>query len=566
MTSTRTYRFGQTLGRGGFGTVYKGHMVGQGGFSKTVAIKVLHAGVAAHDDVAQRLRDEARILGLLNHRAIVRVDDLVQLDGQWAVVMEYVEGADLAMLISRSPPPPGPALQIIQEVASALHAAWSQPGPDGAPLHFLHRDIKPSNIRITASGEVKILDFGIARADFSGREAETRSIRFGSLPYMAPERLDLIEGRDTHASDIYTLGVTLFEALAGKRFGNASLDRNKHEQRIETAIHTIRQAFDSPELESLLGDLLAYDAEQRPTAKELARRARRLARLFPTDVADWAETAVRLASEVPPDSPDDLTGSVVEASHTTFERTPGFKPPPPRREPIPAAVPATAAEPSHHSPSTPDQESQWAAGAAPETAVDTTADYDSLQRTGTAMVWGALAPLLGCGIPVVLLAASVLALVVWQAQSPPRDTMTDDAAPDLVESEAPVPAPRAVGTSTLPKAEQPDAEPTAPPLKPARHAPRTPPPERRPATPDEPEDPLAGHVTVTGDAKSVRLTLNGHTYDPGPVEPGYYRVKVDFGDGNGWRDSKRVSVAARERITLRCVRMKGQCETVLTAR
>jgi serine/threonine protein kinase len=89
--------------------------------------------------------------------------------------MEYVDGATLSRLMSgpRAVLPPRVALEIVAEVARALHRAVNQPGPDGRPLCLIHRDLKPSNIQITHAGDVKILDFGAARADFDQREAET---------------------------------------------------------------------------------------------------------------------------------------------------------------------------------------------------------------------------------------------------------------------------------------------------------------------------------------------------------------------------------------------------------
>ena len=108
------------------------------GFKKAVAVKLLNADTAAVDEIASRLRDEARMLGLIRHRAIVHVDGLVLLNGRWAVVMEYVEGVDLKRLVGEGPVPPAVALEIIEEVSAALHVAYEQPGSTGEPLRLLH--------------------------------------------------------------------------------------------------------------------------------------------------------------------------------------------------------------------------------------------------------------------------------------------------------------------------------------------------------------------------------------------------------------------------------------------
>ena len=103
--------------------------------------------------------------------------------------MEYIHGADLGRVTRTARFPLGVALEVVGEVASALHVTTAL-NPDGVPMRLLHRDIKPQNVLLTAAGEIKVLDFGIARAEFSNREAKTQSVLYGSVAYMAPERLD----------------------------------------------------------------------------------------------------------------------------------------------------------------------------------------------------------------------------------------------------------------------------------------------------------------------------------------------------------------------------------------
>ncbi len=283
--SPRRYELGEQIGAGGFGTVHRGRLFGEGGFSKEVAIKLLHADTQSHPEIASRLRDEARLLGLLNARSIVRVEDLIQIDGRWAVVMELVPGEDLGTLLKRGPVPPRVVAEIGVEVARALEAAWNGAGDTG-PLRAVHRDVKPANIRITPTGEVRVLDFGVARACFSEREAQTRSLSFGSPGYIAPERY---EGVDSHAADVFALGVVLLESLTAKKLGQLP----PHPDRLAAMRDAALQRVSDVVLRGLIGRMLAYEAAERPTAAEVARRLREHApRLAAPWLADWAPVVV----------------------------------------------------------------------------------------------------------------------------------------------------------------------------------------------------------------------------------------------------------------------------------
>ena len=297
--ANRHYVLGEQIGRGGFGTVHRGKAKGDSGFEKEVAIKVLNMNAMGTGELASRLRDEARVLSALRHRAIVGVEDLVQIDGQWAVVMELVEGADLAALIKLGPLPPRTVAEIACEVAFALQAAHSARAPDtGEPMYLVHRDIKPGNIRITPQGEIKVLDFGVARARFPQRETRTDSLSFGSWGYMAPERFDEIEGA---SSDIYALGAVIYEALSGARLRQLSVNPERHARSLTRALHQL--PIDHVALLALLERMMAYAPDRRPTAGEVASELRGLLSTIPGHwVADWAGDALTRLTAVAPET------------------------------------------------------------------------------------------------------------------------------------------------------------------------------------------------------------------------------------------------------------------------
>src|SRR5262249_41301452 len=156
--------------------VYLAEQISADGFQRIVAVKLLHAKWSSHDEVVMRTRDEARLLGLIRHQHIVKVEDLTSIDGKCAIVMEYLEGVDLKFIIAflrdKGQEFPRAALfETMLGVASALDAAYNgTPNAGSPPLKVIHRDIKPSNVFVTIPGAVKLLDFGTARANFAERE------------------------------------------------------------------------------------------------------------------------------------------------------------------------------------------------------------------------------------------------------------------------------------------------------------------------------------------------------------------------------------------------------------
>jgi serine/threonine-protein kinase len=311
----RRFNLLKTLGEGSFGSVYLAEMEGAGGFKRRVALKLLNHSWAAGSDAGRRLRDEARLLGQIEHRNIVRVDDLVQLGGRWGLVMEYVSGADLERVFHWCEErgerlPPRAIAEIGAAVAAALEAAWNNPGEDGAPLHVVHRDIKPSNVRLSESGDVKVLDFGVARAAFAGREARTERVRYGSIGYMAPERL--LGEADSAAGDIYGLAVLLHELVTGRLFGRAELGEERQRDQVQAARAALLAVVEAPDFADLLERCLAYSPVSRPTAREVSDALSALAPTLPG--AALAVAARELLPKLALTGTDAIRGTVLEES------------------------------------------------------------------------------------------------------------------------------------------------------------------------------------------------------------------------------------------------------------
>ena len=156
-TGRRKFRIIKEIAEGGFGKVYLAEQISADGFSRIVAVKLLHAKWSSHDEVVMRTRDEARLLGLIRHQHIVKVEDLTSIDGKCAIVMEYLEGCDLKWMMTWLKEqghvfPRASLFEIVLSSASALDAAYNGlPLQGGEPLQVIHRDIKPSNIFVTTN-------------------------------------------------------------------------------------------------------------------------------------------------------------------------------------------------------------------------------------------------------------------------------------------------------------------------------------------------------------------------------------------------------------------------------
>jgi len=283
MARSTTYTMHQCLGRGGFGEVYLATQA-SGKLSKRVAVKVLRAASKKDNQALLRLRDEARMLAVLDHPAILGVHELTRLAGRVALVTEYVEGVDLARCVTaKRLLPPRAVVGIMGEVAGALDCAWTTPSPaTGQPLQLIHRDVKPENIRLSKHGEVKLLDFGVARTTQLNREARTVTGDMPFTPGYAPPEAFLAEGVQGGHTDVFALSVTIYRMLVGEKFyGSLRLTEqiNLAAEPDAYAAHLEAQLAKVPGgegVQALLRKGLAWDPTQRPAAAEVEVRCAEL--------------------------------------------------------------------------------------------------------------------------------------------------------------------------------------------------------------------------------------------------------------------------------------------------
>jgi serine/threonine-protein kinase len=220
---------GQRLGRyeiltqlasGGMATVYIARAQGVAGFERLVAIKVMHPHLAHEEEFIQMFLDEARLAARIRHPNVVPTLDISDTDGRgFYLVMDYVEGDHLGALLRgavtrKERLDPRVAVRVVLDALAGLAAAHTLTGSDGKPLNLVHRDISPHNILVGADGVSRLTDFGVAKAEV--RLSSTRDGQFkGKLGYMAPEHAST--GLADQRSDIFSMGIVLWECLASKR-------------------------------------------------------------------------------------------------------------------------------------------------------------------------------------------------------------------------------------------------------------------------------------------------------------------------------------------------------------
>lgn len=255
------YELERKVGEGGMARIYAGRDLR---LNRRVAIKIPHSHFLGEPDFLERFRHEAQAAAMLAHPNIVDVYDVGQDGDVHYIVMEFVEGTDLKTIINREAPLAiDRAVGLAEQIARGLHVAHR--------AGMVHRDIKPQNVIVTGDGQARVTDFGVAKSHLSTALTET-GVSFGTVDYLSPEQA---QGRPATAqSDVYALGVVLFEMLTGKlpfAGDSAVAVAMKHVAEPPPAPRRLNPAI-PPGLEALVLRALAKEPAQRPrSAQEFAQ-------------------------------------------------------------------------------------------------------------------------------------------------------------------------------------------------------------------------------------------------------------------------------------------------------
>jgi serine/threonine protein kinase len=221
---TLLYPYGQyvlvrKLAEGGMAEIFLAKLLGADGFERNVVIKRMLSNLSSIPDFVEMFRDEARLAARLSHPNIIQIHELGFIEGCYYICMEYLAGEDFSTTLrhagkKRQYTPIPITLRVLVDAARGLHYAHDFTNEEGQPLHIVHRDISPSNLYVTYQGQVKVLDFGIAKA--ASRVVQTRTgVVKGKYIYMAPEQA---QGKEVdRRADVFSLGVSLYESLTNVR-------------------------------------------------------------------------------------------------------------------------------------------------------------------------------------------------------------------------------------------------------------------------------------------------------------------------------------------------------------
>jgi serine/threonine protein kinase/Flp pilus assembly protein TadD len=257
----------QKIAQGGMAELFLAKRRGVEGFEKTVAIKRILPELSWNRDFVSMFINEAKIAARLSHPNIVQIFDFGKIDNYYFIAMEYVHGENLRTILQRAEEKKIPlsadiAALIAARACAGLEHAHRKSDESGKPLGIVHRDVSPQNVLVSYDGDVKVVDFGIAKAVAENPEA-TRGVLKGKLAYLSPEQ---VSGRNLDArSDVFAMGLVLYELLVGKKLFDqpdpadvldsiTKIDANEVSRSVPGLNRALREA---------LGRSLAPDPEQR---------------------------------------------------------------------------------------------------------------------------------------------------------------------------------------------------------------------------------------------------------------------------------------------------------------
>ena len=548
------YRLLRLLGRGGMAEVYLGESVGPMGFRKRVAVKRLLPTFANNARYVRMFLDEARIASAIAHPNVVQVIEFGDVDRLHYMTMEFVDGIDLASVLravreSGSFMPIPLALHVARCVADGLHAAHMLLDAEGAPMNVVHRDVSPHNVIVSYDGDVKLIDFGVAKS--STNLTQTRSgIIKGKLQYMSPEQAQALPV-DARA-DVFSLGLTLYKMLTGRLPFRGTNEYQIYDQILrkqpsapsrtrrsvpgsvdELVLRALSKELDAriqtcQAFSTALGALLA-ELGQRPTSTQVAEWLRTiLPQVAPADLDGDDFTVGDAGPEVEVADPDD-----VDAPQPTVELS---------------QVHSLDSAHIEWAQDEPDDGAAWMSTriiAAPEpisVPSVSTAQLSGL-RPNKSWRWAAASAAVatlgavGLGLSSDLVGSEPPAA----SRSPSRVAPTEP--PSGPRSATPT---QVSSVSTESPSAPPTQAPTAPPTQAPTDAPKPKPPAVNPAM-------LRGYVTVTTlpwawvSIDGVRLARHTPVV-AAPVKPGRHVITLEAGDGR--RHTLDVTVKAGQRLTL----------------
>jgi serine/threonine protein kinase len=223
------YQLLERVAVGGMAEVFKAKRSGVEGFEKVVAVKRILPHLSENEDFVEMFVHEAKVVAGLTHPNIVQIFDLGRIGRSYYIAMEYVHGRDLRTTLNRAREkglrlPLDLSLRVVSQVCAALEYAHRKKDERGRPMEIVHRDVSPPNILISFEGDVKLVDFGIAKAATKATRPSDSGVLRGKLLYMSPEQAwgRPIDGR----SDVFSLGLVLYELVTGtKAFAGAGSER-----------------------------------------------------------------------------------------------------------------------------------------------------------------------------------------------------------------------------------------------------------------------------------------------------------------------------------------------------